>query len=404
MLKHIYKRELGLHSSKTLKSKETIKRDYSISYSVKKEIVPTHTSTIAKLDLDVCENRFLLSGAYDMSINIFDLERMHSPEKVSFEPIVNIDSKTPGMHINSISGLCWYPLDSGIFITSSIDNTVNVWDTNTTEVIRIFDIEASVFSIDVSRCALNHSLISAAAEDQAVHLCDIRTGKSIWQLKGHTGRVLDAKWSPGQQHTLASGGDDGAIRLWDVRKCNQSLLVFDQHLDAKDKTKCQVVKKGVQGNVKSHNGSVNGLCFTPDSTRLLSTGTDNTMRCWSVFDGANYFVNYPGIKNQFQKQRRTNYLTVSQNGDLVFHPNDSFVVIYETKTGEVVNTLKNHFKPVTSCIYNPELQHLYTAGCDAQINVWVPQYDEEMSKEDDVETEVEDNFSQISEDEVSWGY
>jgi len=401
MLKHIYKRELGLHSPNTLISKETKKRDYSISYSSRKEIIPTHTSTIAKLDLDVCENRFLLSGSADISINIFDLEQMHSSEKYSFEPIVNIDMKTVGMHRDAISGLSWYPLDSGMFFTSSIDNTVNVWDTNTTNVIRVFDIEASVFCIDVSRCALNHSLIAAAAEDQVVHLCDIRTGKSIWQLRGHTGKVLTTKFSPGQQYTIASGSEDGSIRLWDVRKCNQSLLIFDQNLDANDKSK--VRKKGI-GNIKSHNGAVNGLCFAPDSTRLLSTGTDNTMRCWSVFDGANYFVNYPGIKNKFQKQRKTNYLTISQNGELVFHPNDSFVVIYETKTGEIVNTLKNHFKPVTSCVYNPELQHLYTAGCDAQINVWLPQFDEEISI-DEIQSEPEDNFSQISEeDEASWGY
>jgi DNA excision repair protein ERCC-8 len=400
MLKHIYKRELGLHSSKTLLAKETTKRDYSISYSFRKEIVPTHTSTITKIDLDVCENRFLLSGAFDTSINIFDLEQMHSPGKFSFEPIVNIDTDTVGMHKKAISGLCWYPLDSGMFFTCSIDNTVNVWDTNSTNVIRIFDIEAPVYSIDVSRCALNHTLISAAAEDNMVHLCDIRTGKSIWQLKGHSGKVLETKWSPGQQYTLVSGSEDGSIRLWDVRKCNQSVLTFDQHLDAKDRSK--VRKKGL-GNIKSHNGAVNGLCFTPDSTRLVSTGTDSTMRCWSVFDGTNHFVNYPGVKNQHQKQRRTSYLAVSQNGELIFHPNDSFVVIYETRTGEVVNTLKNHFKPVTTCVYNPELQHLYTAGCDAQINVWVPQYDEEISK-DGEESEPEDNFSDISDDEISWGY
>jgi len=205
----------------------------------------------------------------------------------------------------AISGLCWYPLDSGMFFTCSIDNTVNVWDTNSTNVIRIFDIEAPVYSIDVSRCALNHTLISAAAEDNMVHLCDIRTGKSIWQLKGHNGKVLETKWSPGQQYTLVSGSEDGSIRLWDVRKCNQSVLTFDQHLDAKDRSK--VRKKGL-GNIKSHNGAVNGLCFTPDSTRLISTGTDSTMRCWSVFDGANHFVNYPGVKNQHQTFQRHHYV------------------------------------------------------------------------------------------------
>jgi DNA excision repair protein ERCC-8 len=30
-----------------------------------------------------------------------------------------------------VSSVAWYPFDTGMFISSSFDNTVNVWDTNT---------------------------------------------------------------------------------------------------------------------------------------------------------------------------------------------------------------------------------------------------------------------------------
>jgi len=44
------------------------------------------------------------------------------------------------------------------------------------------------------------------------------------------------------------------------------------------------------------------------------------MRCWSVFDGSNDFVHYPGIKNQNLKLKQTNSLAITKNSGLVFHP------------------------------------------------------------------------------------
>jgi hypothetical protein len=57
MLHHIFNRELGQHVPSVLPRKETTKRNYSVSISVKKEIVPSHRCAISKLDLDPCENR-----------------------------------------------------------------------------------------------------------------------------------------------------------------------------------------------------------------------------------------------------------------------------------------------------------------------------------------------------------
>jgi WD40 repeat protein len=71
-----------------------------------------------------------------------------------------------------------------MFVTSSLDCTVNLWDTNCEEVIRTFNVECGVNSIHLSPCAQSHSLIAAASEDSMIHLCDIRTGKSIWKLTG----------------------------------------------------------------------------------------------------------------------------------------------------------------------------------------------------------------------------
>lgn len=41
---------------------------------------------------------------------------------------------------------------------------------------------------------------------------------------------------------------------------------------------------------KAHNGSVLSCIFTPDSTKILSTGTDGRMRLWDMISGINTMV------------------------------------------------------------------------------------------------------------------
>ena len=51
---------------------------------------------------------------------------------------------------------------------------------------------------------------------------------------GHTDKVYAVAWSPVDPHVLVSGGDDGTIRLWDVRRGGGGacLLTFNQHSTA----------------------------------------------------------------------------------------------------------------------------------------------------------------------------
>jgi DNA excision repair protein ERCC-8 len=330
------------------------------------------------------------------------MEQMFSPGARQFTPIVEIGSSERCMHKKDITSLQWYPLDSGMFASASHDNNVHLWDTNSEVVIRKFNLENSIYSIDLSLCAQNHTLIAAACEDHCLHLCDIRTGKSIWKLIEHHSRVLAVKWSPGQQYLLASGSEDGTLRLWDVRKTGKSLLTYDQHLDSRDPLK---QRERARNYIKSHNGAVNGIAFTPDSVKILSTGTDQVMRCWRVHDGSNEFINYSagqgthsGLKNVAGKSK-TNPLTVSKNGELVFHPSDTMVTVFEVQTGELVNTLNFHLKKVSSCVFHPDLQHLYSAGLDSQIAVWVPQSDEQ-DLQSVMEAEASDKWSEDSEEEL----
>src|SRR5262249_54206996 len=98
-----------------------------------------------------------------------------------------------------------------------------------------------------------HTLASVGDAPEAVRLWNLETGEErTWQ--GHTGHVNGLAFSPSAP-LLATCGEDGAVRLWDL---------------AGPDAPVQVVGPGPFG------GGVRSVAFTPDG-RYLATANANGM-------------------------------------------------------------------------------------------------------------------------------
>ncbi|XP_061674368.1 DNA excision repair protein ERCC-8 isoform X2 [Syngnathoides biaculeatus] len=251
-----------------------------------------------------------------------------------------------------------------MFVSSSFDKTMKVWDTETLKPAEVFEFEGNVYSHHLSPIARKHSLIAVGTNNPKIQLCDLKSGSKIHVLQGHRAEVLSVQWSPRYEHVLATASADSKVRVWDVRRASGCLFTLDQHNGDKSKAASEAVNT-------AHNGRVNGLRFTSDGLYLLTSGTDDRMRLWNSATGENTLVNYGKVSNKSRKRRQ---FTVSQgcSPEFVFAPCGSSVAVYGLHTGDLVTTLRGHYNQVDCCEFHPDHQELYSAGKDGNILAWVP--------------------------------
>uniref|UniRef100_A0A7N0TIJ6 DNA excision repair protein ERCC-8 n=1 Tax=Kalanchoe fedtschenkoi TaxID=63787 RepID=A0A7N0TIJ6_KALFE len=423
MWKDIADRESGRLRPNSFSSRLKSTRVASIQLSNHKEFVSPHKGAINCLQVDLAEGRYLLSGAADASVAVFDVQGATDYEGggliAKHKSIFTVDKLHESGHQYAVSSAIWYPIDTGLFITGSYDNFINVWDTNTTQVVMNFKMPGKVYRTAMSPLANSHMLIAAGTEDVQVRLCDISSGAFTHMLSGHRDGVMSIEWSMSSEWVLMTGGCDGAIRFWDIRRAG-SFRVLDQSqsqlgrrtpilrrcesekvltsrsspsshtatnksriplTDSKQSpsrnqrqtsSRKQRLHPGLlstQDRATAHYGAVTGLKVTEDGMYLLSAGSDSRLRLWDVESGRNTLVNYETARLQGTKPMQ---LAVTQDSALVFVPCMSSVKAFDFWSGSISKTFRGHYESVNCCCFNFHDQELYTGGNDRQILVWSP--------------------------------
>jgi hypothetical protein len=141
------------------------------------------------------------------------------------------------------TGLAWYPLDNGLFVSADAQGLVYVFDAATFRSVSRFAFGPPVRSIDWNRglrqvpaqasqtgsalpgsnfrgsAASPYLLAVASAEpEHQLRLLDLVSGATTHSLLGHSAAITSVRWFPFHEYWLVSGSLDSSIRLWDIRK------------------------------------------------------------------------------------------------------------------------------------------------------------------------------------------
>ena len=96
--------------------------------------------------------------------------------------------------------------------STSRDGTVRLWEADTGRELRRFSGHRQMVSA-VAFTPGGHAV--SGSHDHTVRVWDVGSGSELYGCRGHTGAVLCVAVSPGGR-TLASGGADSSIRLWQL--------------------------------------------------------------------------------------------------------------------------------------------------------------------------------------------
>ncbi|XP_043688041.1 WD repeat-containing protein ATCSA-1-like isoform X1 [Telopea speciosissima] len=457
MWKEVRDREAGKLRPYSFANRIRSNRVASLQLSNYKEIISSHSGAINTLQVDLTEGRYLLSGAADGSAAVYDVQCSTDYEGggliAKHKCILFVDKQHEHGHQYAVSSAIWYPVDTGLFITGSFDHHINVWDTNSMQVVANFKMPGKVYRTAMSSIATSHMLIAAGTEDVQVRLCDIASGAFTHTLSGHRDGVMTAEWSASSEWILVTGGCDGAIRFWDIRRAG-CFLVLDQTqtqlgrrppLHDQPSMKSSILKSSlpgqssfgknktlhrktgngalskqlpalckVPGQIKgssrqrvhpgmlsshdratAHYGAVTGLKVTEDGMYLLSAGSDSRLRLWDIESGRNTLVNFETVRLQTSKAIQ---LAVTQDSDTVFVPCMTSVKAFDVWSGQTSLTFRGHYEYVNCCSFNSQEQELYTGSNDRQILVWSPRNllvseVDESSRKGQILTSDQDNWS-----------
>lgn len=387
-----------------------------------------HVGAINSLAIDQQYGRYMLSGGADSSIRLWDLQdgepdtpagairkrsRQNRSKKPSSSSSLSLVAEVPRktQHRFGISAIQWYPRDAGLFVSSSFDHFVKVWDAEALEVVYAFDLQYRVYSADVSPNPASHALVATATDHPLVRLLDLRTSSASHTLKGHhLGSVQAVKWAPDKPHLVASGGSDGTVRIWDIRQSNACLDILDVF---RTSSSAPLANKSLSSKIFSHKGTVNSLLWLPDSKHLLSAGTDDEIRLWSIpeYQSAspseaprkahNTLLNYGRfVSNHFPQ---TLYMCTTQDDARFFFPSDSGqILLFDVHSGKLVERLDRPEQPGSmaadvprsTCITprghlderQPAQTEYFSGALDGTITSWVfdnPGYESSEAGEED---------------------
>ena len=169
-----------------------------------------------------------------------------------------------------------------------------------------------------------------------VHLWAAPYKKSHTTLKGHTKKINVLAFTPNGK-MIASGSDDGTIRVWDTSTGTQMLSIPSR--------------------------KTNSLAFSEDS-KILASSNPGNIQLWDVGTGTQ-------LKSLKAENDSGTVLTFSTDSNILACGNkDGTIRLWDFSTGNELTTFKGHVDRINALSFSPDGKTLASGSVDGAIFLW----------------------------------
>ena len=219
--------------------------DYNTQSSVQYLEVTNSPIRSAKF---LAEKNYIICGADDKKIRVYNYNTM---EKV----------KEYEAHQDFIRCIVCH-LKLPMFLSSSDDNTIKLWDVeNDFKLIRTYE-EHKDFVMKLAINLKDYSMFASGSTDKKIKIWSFNVNNSQLTLEGHAKGVNTIAFCPlNDKPYLASGSDDLQVKIWDYT---------NKH--------CIYTFVGHESNLSS-------VCFHPELPLLITVAEDQLCKFWNINTG-----------------------------------------------------------------------------------------------------------------------
>ncbi|KAG7599890.1 WD40 repeat [Arabidopsis suecica] len=212
--------------------------DPSLRGSELRATLKGHTGTVRAISSDRGK---IVSGSDDQSVIVWDKQTTQLLEELKG-------------HDAQVS--CVKMLSGERVLTAAHDGTVKMWDVRTDMcVATVGRCSSAILSLEYDDST---GILAAAGRDTVANIWDIRSGKQMHKLKGHTKWIRSIRMV---EDTLITGSDDWTARVWSVSRGS-----------------CDAV-------LACHAGPVQSVEYSPFDKGIITGSADGLLRFWENDDG-----------------------------------------------------------------------------------------------------------------------
>lgn len=264
-------------------------------------------------------------------------------------------------HLGWVTSVAFSP--DGRFIASGgADHEVRLWDTGTGKCLKVYTYhESEVWSVAFSP---DNTLLASGSDDHSIVLWNIELEKKEKVLMGHTSWVLSVAFPPweskplsggkvlsAQPDSLFSAGDDGSIKVWDVKSglCKRTF------------------RPDNQPKSPFNSDGIRSIAVSPCGQVIASGGEDQKILVWDVDEGK-CIQTFDGHRN------RVFSVAFSSCGNYIASgAHDHTVMVWDLNDGGKSKTLEGHYSWVFSVAFGSCSQMLASGGYGQLIKIWNPE-------------------------------